>query len=162
MVSSCLPLGRISDRHLLSSSGFFSIFVSAEDSTTWRVKCSTDGKWRKLLRYMFKGTFEMKKMTHVFCTDSYTPSTSPIRQLQLPYSQGHPGRNSTAVSTGNMCLHPLQGVHTPPSPCAAVLDKKKNTQHCAYHCRSALWPSLSLNLVQSSYNKLRKGLPQWF
>lgn len=125
------------------------------------VKGSTDGKCRKLLRYMFQGTFETKKMTHVFCTDSYTPSTSPIRQLQLPHSQGHPGRNSTAGSTGNMCLHPLQGVHTPPSPCAAVLDKKK-PQHCAYHCRSALWPNLSLNLVQSSYNKLRKGLPQWF
>ena len=87
---------------------------------------------------MFKGTFEMKKMTHVFCIDSYTRSTSPIRQLQLPHSRGHPGRNSTAVSPGNVCLHPLQGVHTSPNPCAAVLDRENASQHCAYHRSSAL------------------------
>lgn len=87
---------------------------------------------------MFKGTFEMKKMTHVFCIGSYKSCMSPIGELQLPHSQGHQERNSTAVSTGNMCLHPLQGVHTSPSPCAAVLDKENTSQHCAYHCRSAL------------------------
>lgn len=95
---------------------------------------------------MFQGTFETENDTCSACWFPHPPRP-PSDSFSYPTAKGIQEGTVQQGAPGNMCLHPLQGVHTTQPMCSC--SRQKKPQHCAYHCRSALWPNLSLNLVRA-------------